>query len=161
MIPAVHTVLAPTDFSELANRAIPHAYSVVDDGGTVHLLLVVEATEPRRTPNPLYAHYVPGRTPTLEEKRQQHAELAGRLRDLVPVEAGARLIRTEVHVVETHDVAAAIVEKAEQLDASLVCIGTHGRSALIKAFLGSVASAVLADSLRPVLLVRSRGGDAT
>lgn len=160
MIPAVHTVLAPTDFSELANHAIPHAYSVVDDGGTVHLVHVVEVTEPLKTPNPLYAHYVPGRTPTPEEKRRQHAELAERLRELAPADAGARSIRTEVHVAEADDVATAIVEKAEQVDASLVCIGTHGRSALIKAFLGSVASAVLADSARPVLLVRSRGGDA-
>jgi len=155
VIPAVRTVLATTDFSALADHAIPHAYSVVDDGGTVHLLHVIEQIEPRRVPNPLYAHYVPGRTPTPEERMRQHAELEVRLRALVPESARARSIHTEVHVVEAADVAAAVVAAAGRLDANLVCMGTHGRSGLVQSFLGSVAGAVLASNSRPVLLVRA------
>ena len=54
-------VLVPTDFSEAGLTAIPYAYAVTARGGTVHLLHVVE---PVTAPNPLYAHYVPGRMPT-------------------------------------------------------------------------------------------------
>jgi nucleotide-binding universal stress UspA family protein len=39
--PTFHRVLVPTDFSPLANRAIPVAYGLVPCGGVVHLLHVV------------------------------------------------------------------------------------------------------------------------
>lgn len=158
MIPTIRNVLVTTDFSVLANLAMPHAYSVVREGGTVHLLHVIELIEPLITPNPLYAHYVPGRTPTPQERERQHAELESRLRTLVPESAQARSIRTEVHVVESTAVAAAVVETAKRLDADVVCMGTHGRSAMMTILLGSVASAVVAACDRPVLLVR--GGRA-
>jgi nucleotide-binding universal stress UspA family protein len=153
-LPDVDSVLAPTDFSDLANAAIPHAYAVVDESGTVHLLHVVEMVEPAVQPNPLYAHYVPGRTPTPEERRRQHADLAARLEALIPAGAEARAVRTEVHVIEGQDVAASIEQTAERLQVSLVCLGSHGRSGAARAILGSVASAVIAASHRPVLVVR-------
>jgi len=154
VIPTIQTVLVTTDFSTLSKRAIPYAYSVVREGGTVHLLHVVELIEPLITPNPLYAHYVPGRTPTPQERQQQQAELESRLRALIPESARATSIRTEVHVVEATEVAAAVVDTAERLNVNVVCMGTHGRSATMSIFLGSVASAVVAACDRPVLLVR-------
>ena len=47
-----------------------------------------------------------------------------------------------------------IRQEAERLGAHLVCIGSHGRSGLAKAVLGSVAQSVVAQSQRPVLIVR-------
>ena len=155
MIPAIPVVLAATDFSALADACVPYAYSIVDEGGTVHLIHVVEIVEPLVQPNPLYAHYVPGRAPTAEERYQQHADLAARLGEMIPPEVQSRSIRTEVHVVEGDEAAACIVEAAERLDVSVVCVGSQGRTGLIGALLGSVAREVVRDSRRPVFVVRS------
>lgn len=156
MIAPIPAVLAATDFSDRAAEVVRRAYSIVDDGGTVHLLHVLEVTEPILRPNPLYAHYVPGRAPTAEQRERQHAELARRLRGLVPAEAGARAIRTEVHVVEADDAAEAIVDAAERVDADVACVGSHGQTGFVGALLGSVAKKVVDRSRRPVLLVPLR-----
>ena len=47
-----------------------------------------------------------------------------------------------------------IVEMAERMSADLVVMGTHGRSGLARAILGSVADRVLRGSTVPVLLAR-------
>jgi nucleotide-binding universal stress UspA family protein len=62
-----------------------------------------------------------------------------------------RGILTEVTVTEGYDVAKTIRQEAERFGALLVCIGSHGRSGLAKAILGSVAQNVMAQSQRPVL----------
>ena len=155
MIPKVDSVLVPTDFSDIAAQAIPHAYGVVDDGGTVHLLHVIESIEPSGGPNPLYAHYVPGCARTPQQRKNQHKELAVRLRGLIPEGAAARLIRTEVHVVEASKVSEAITQLADRVNASLVCVASHGRTGLAKALFGSVAREVLAAARQPVLVVRA------
>jgi nucleotide-binding universal stress UspA family protein len=55
-----------------------------------------------------------------------------------------------------------IVDAADQHDASLVVLGSHGRSGLAGAVVGSVASAVAAHSRRSVLIVHAHvtGGPA-
>jgi nucleotide-binding universal stress UspA family protein len=49
-----------------------------------------------------------------------------------------------------------IVHVAEQHDASLIVLGSHGKSGLTGIFLGSVAAAVAAHSGRSVLIVHRR-----
>ena len=55
-----------------------------------------------------------------------------------------------------------IVDAADQHDASLIVLGSHGRSGLAGAVVGSVASAVAAHSRRSVLIVHAHvpGGPA-
>jgi nucleotide-binding universal stress UspA family protein len=50
-----------------------------------------------------------------------------------------------------------IVHTAEEHDASLIVLGSHGRTGLAGVLLGSVAEAVAAHSLRSVLIVHRRG----
>jgi nucleotide-binding universal stress UspA family protein len=146
-------VLVPTDFSEAGLTAIPYAYAVTARGGTVHLLHVVE---PVTAPNPLYAHYVPGRMPTPEERARQEAVLHERLAALAPPEARAHGVRTAVELREGREVAELICEAGERLDADAICIGSHGKAGLRRALMGSVAEEVLRCTRRPVLLVRPR-----
>ena len=82
------------------------------------------------------------------------AETEERLRAQVPADAAARGIQTEVAVIEESDVAKGIRQEAERFGAHLVCIGSHGRSGLAEAVLGSVAQSTMAQSQRPVLIVR-------
>lgn len=131
-IPSVRSVLVATDFSETANRAVPHAFSLLPKGGTVYLVHVGE--------------------PKLSAEQQR--EVAGRLRQLVPAEGESQGRRVEVLVLSGEDVATHLVQAAARLDVDVVCMGTHGRSGLARAVLGSVAEAVMARADRPVLVVR-------
>jgi len=130
-IPELRRVLVATDFSGHGNAAIPHAYAVLPEEGAVCLLHVAKLGESK-----------------------PKEELEALLRALVPAEAAARGVASEVRVVESDDPAGAIREAAERFGADLVGIGSHGRSALAAAVMGSVTQAVIAHSARPVLVVR-------
>ena len=57
--------------------------------------------------------------------------------------------------------AEAILRTADQVEASLIVIGTHGRRGLKRLLAGSVAEAVLRPSRCPVLTIRSPIDDPT
>ena len=130
-------VLAASDLSEHGSSAIPYAYGAVSPGGIVRLLHVLEPSGLLET-----------------RSIQVVAQTEERLRAQVPADAAARGIQTEVAVIEEGDIAKAIRQEAERFGAHLVCIGSHGRSGLAKAVLGSVAQSLMAQSPRPVLVVR-------
>ena len=136
----LHRVLAASDLSEHGSSAIPYAYGAVSPGGIVRLLHVLEPFEA--------SHLLETRSIEVV------AEAEERLRAQVPGDAAARGIQTEVAAIEARDVAKTIRQEAERFGAHLVCIGSHGRSGLAKAVLGSVAQSVMAQSQRPVLIVR-------
>jgi nucleotide-binding universal stress UspA family protein len=53
----------------------------------------------------------------------------------------------------------AILDLADELDASLIVIASHGRSGVRRAVLGSVAEDLIRSGHRPVLVVRSNDAD--
>ncbi|MDB6155754.1 MAG: Universal stress protein [Chthoniobacteraceae bacterium] len=132
LIPTFRRVLVATDFSECAGHAVPYAYSALARQGAVCLVHVAQ----------------PGVT-------HEKSEVEARLRKLIPAEADARGVVTDVRILENGDVGLAICETAERFGADLVCIGSHGYSGLAAAVMGSVAQAVISRSSRPVLLVQS------
>lgn len=146
LAPPVRRVLVPTDFSECADAAIPHAYSILRGGGTVHLLHVVTHS---------------GRFSALRLKAGSSAKAAARharecaekLHALIPAEAAELGILTQVEVVKSRDAADAICRSAERLGADVICLSTHGRSGMSKTLMGSVAQTVMTRSCRPLLVV--------
>ena len=75
-------------------------------------------------------------------------------------EAGAALARSvgfdATAIVETGvPVWSGIVQAAEHHDAGLIVMGSHGRTGLTRALMGSVATAVSSHSSRPVLIVHA------
>lgn len=152
-IARLERVLVTTDFSELAALALPFAYAIVARGGTVHLLHVIE---PVSRPNPLYAHYRPGRAPTPAERKQQLAELRQRLAALVPAGARRRSVASVFELAEGTEVAAQVRAVADRIRADAVCMASHGRSGLARTLLGSVAEEVLRRTRRPVFVVPAR-----
>jgi nucleotide-binding universal stress UspA family protein len=144
------TILAATDFSELGNGAIPLAYAAAAPGATVHLLHVVPATRPHVDPYDIF-HPIPNET-TLEALTAAET----RLLRLAPADTSGQGITTSVHALEANEPWKAICQAAERLSVDLICLGTHGRTGLAKAALGSVAASVLAHSRRPLLLARAR-----
>ncbi|MFP2962797.1 universal stress protein [Myxococcus sp. 1LA] len=130
-LPEYREVMVATDFSETGNRAVAHAFALTAPGGTVHL---VHATESK---------------PSLEEAAQMREQLS----TLVPKGAKDRHVRLEV-IPGGKDVVATLAQTAERLGVSAIVMGTHGRSGLKRAVLGSVTQSLLLRTDRPVLVVR-------
>ena len=149
-IPDIRRVLVATDFSGLGNCAVPYAYAALASGGMVKLIHVVP---PWELPGPLVPRYEPKRR-TQKQHKQLTADSLKKLRALVPLEAEARGISSDVEVVQSRETANAINQAAERFGAHVICLGSHGRSGISKAVLGSVAHRVMAQTARPVLVVR-------
>lgn len=148
--PAVRKVLVTTDFSDLANQAIPHAYSLLGGGGRVRLIHVIH---PYELPD---GEYLLG---SLDPNfKKQHAKLRKTRRQMlgacIPAGAASSGISTDIELVEHIDIAQGIGEAAERFGADAICLGTHGRTGLASAALGSTAMALLRLSDKPVYLVR-------
>lgn len=148
MIPAFQTVLAVTDFSDLANHAIPYAYSITAPGGRVHLLHVIEHAA---VPGPLVAHYTVDELALPEDQEKAKAEANKRLEGLRPSDRTDH--NTTVQTVLHANVPQGILETAKEIGAQAIVIASHGRTGLGHLLLGSVAEEVLHGSQLPVLIV--------
>jgi nucleotide-binding universal stress UspA family protein len=138
--PRFRRILAPTDFSTMGNEAIRSAYGMVGEGpGTVticHVLTPYRAVD--------------------EETRRDRAHLAARLRGLAPGDVDGSRISTHVAVLESAHTAEALAAEAVRVSADAICIGSHGRRGITGAFVGSIASDLVARSTVPVLVVGNR-----
>lgn len=123
-------VLIPTDFSALANRAIPVGYGFVAAGGVVHLL------------------HVSTRQPVETE-----ATLTQRLRALVPPGAAGRAVTTELELASDDTAALGIWHASGRLGVDAICMATHGRAGISRTLLGSQAQEVVQRARVPVVLV--------
>jgi len=140
-IKALRCVLVPTDFSLIGDAAIALAYSVVEHGGCVHLLHVRKSPSKSTVePQDIFQPY------------KSDEEALRMLTSLIPDGAREQGKSTQTHVVHSDKPADAISQAAERLNADVICMGTHGHTGLKKVLLGSVAQAVLEQSVRPVLL---------
>jgi universal stress protein A len=152
---SVQTILYPTDFSSCSDTAFPVACSLARDNGARLVVLHVTPT------SSVYGGTFPG-VPTNPEMFE-HA-LEERLRQiqppaLEPNENGAS-IRIE-HVLKTGHALEEIVRTADETGSELIVMGTHGRTGLGRALMGSVAEAVLRTAHCPVLIVRSSASKAS
>lgn len=154
MSPRFKSVLAATDFSETANRALPYAWALVEPGGEVHLVHILEHTE---VPNPLYAHYTRAALHDPERRARIVAEVEARLRALIPAEDPERPVSCQVGVGLSETVPAGLVDEAQKRHVDAIVIASHGRTGLGHLLMGSVAERVLRSSPVPVLVVPGSG----
>jgi nucleotide-binding universal stress UspA family protein len=139
-IPTMDRVLVATDFSDLGNKAVSYGCAILRHGGTLKLIHVIApAAAPKKSKKTKPAN--------------DDANLLAQLRSLVPPDAEERF-DLKFEIVEENSPAKAIAQQAERFDADAICLGSHGRSGLAKALLGSVAQEVMAKSKRPILTVR-------
>jgi nucleotide-binding universal stress UspA family protein len=133
------TIVWATDGSELADRALDYARELAD---THHSRIVAvhanEVLQGRAQGYPALAD-----EPELEEKiGKQVAEL--------------RSVGTDVTLeirTGNHDFATLIADVADEVDADLIVVGTHGSGGFTAALMGSVARALCHTAGRPVLVV--------
>jgi nucleotide-binding universal stress UspA family protein len=123
------SIVIPTDFSTLADRALRVGYSMLAQGGTVHLLHVAR------------------------QRDETVGTIEARLRERTPSGAAERGITTEVAVLEGEAPWLPIWQYASRTGADLICMATHSRDAVSSLLVGSQAQALLQHSRIPVLLV--------
>jgi nucleotide-binding universal stress UspA family protein len=136
----VNNILVPTDFSPTSEAALHYA---------AEMALTLGAR--------LYLMHVPGKTGEHFEANFPHGqfEAAARkgLSSFLTTEEIARL-RPE-YAVRVGVPAEEIVRYADACDVDLIIMGTHGRTGIAHALMGSVAEQVVRVAPCPVLLVRA------
>jgi nucleotide-binding universal stress UspA family protein len=145
----IKRILVPIDFSHNSDVALQYAVQLAQPlGASVHLLHVVE--------NPLaagmwsssvYTSEVPG----LQVDVVRDAE--HRLAQMIPTIAGVRYGLD--HTVRIGPAPETIVDFASDELADLIVMGTHGRTGLGHALIGSVAEQVVRRAPCPVLTLRA------
>jgi nucleotide-binding universal stress UspA family protein len=157
------SILVPIDFSDVTPPVIDLARQLAKAlDAEIHLVHVKELT-PAATPGtlgyglagmpelaPMSGLPVPGFEPmpeTISEDEEQKSKLAKWQEEIA--QDG---IKVSLHE-PTGAVAEEILNQADELDADLIVMGTHGHGAMYNLLAGSATKGVLKHSRRPVLLV--------
>ncbi len=147
-------VLVPLDGSRLAECALATVINMAREGsiGEVILLSIAEV----KLPIADFAFSESGIAPGFDFQELRHTKLDKYHNYLGRVEAqlSSEGIKAETVVVENSTAAKYIADFAEEIDADLIVMATHGYTGMKKLFLGSVAAKVVNESRIPVLLIR-------
>ncbi|MEX2238675.1 MAG: universal stress protein [Dehalococcoidia bacterium] len=160
-------VLAPMDGSTVGEGALAAvALWALASGADVHLLTVLQPSRVHETMRAQMA-YVAGpaavpisrkpRVRTIEDRTQALSRARQEAEDYLSLMAH-RYLSQGVHTVNVEwsdDVSRAICELAETLQADFIVVGTHARTGISHALLGSIAEEVIREASVPVLVVRN------
>lgn len=144
-------ILTPTDLSALSCAGVRYALEEASaTGAEVIVYHVVGAVEV--SPYGLEDSYVKKSVliegEALERRRRQLADfLRKNFADLIP----SATIKQEVEIGTPYQ---KIVDKAASENVDMIVLSTHGRTGLLRAFLGSVAEKVVRLANCPVLTIR-------
>jgi nucleotide-binding universal stress UspA family protein len=137
----IRTILHPTDFSESSRQAFEMACSLARDHGAKLIVLYVQA--------PPVIVFGEGMVPP--EPVSYVNELREQLRHMQPTEPQIEMERRMLE----GDAATEILKVAKETKADLIVMGTHGRSALGRFLMGSVATHVVRRATCPVVTVKA------
>jgi nucleotide-binding universal stress UspA family protein len=142
----IASVLAPTDFSDEAHKALHYAGALARRlGAHLHILNVSEIDFAKSGPAS------PETNPLISDTDNGHA-----LRQQLEAVVGKSVdVTFHVRTGRTFD---QIVRSAHEIPADLIVMSTHGRTGLKRLFLGSTTERVVQYSLSPVLVVRRDEG---
>jgi universal stress protein A len=141
----IKTILVPTDFSETSEDAIEVAVEFARRFSSEIVLFHVYQLPAYVFPDGL----MPVAPELLQEVERSIASELDRLADRV----AARGVRVK-HATSMGPTHTEIIRKLEAMKADLVVMGTHGRSGISHALMGSVAEKVVRKAPCPVLTVR-------
>ena len=146
------TILIPLDGSKRAEAILPHVEELAQlYGAEVVFLEIVEPTLQLVGEGMAYAALCEQEIRQLTEKAESY---------LAALQAEFRGKGIAARGLVAHGpVVGAILDAAEAESADLIAMASHGRSGLSQVFYGSVAAGVLHRIDRPLLLIRSQGGE--
>jgi nucleotide-binding universal stress UspA family protein len=143
-------IIVPIDFSEYAARAVAAARRFAIGDAEIHLVHVVEEMVPPAIYGLEYPTY---HDMTAEVEQHAKVELGNLAGSIVGGEGQV------IQAVITGYPASAITDYAQDNDADLIVLTTHGRSGVERLLLGSVTEKVIRTSDVPLLIVRSFDGE--
>jgi len=152
--PGARRVLVPLDGSELAESILDDVVTFADlTGATCTLVtIVIPPIEPG-------SPYMAQASDVFDQLLQEAESSAIEYLDGVADRLRTRGVTVETHTVVQVQPHGAILTLAEETDADLIAMATHGRSGLRRMVLGSVGDKVLRGADVPVLLKRPRDDD--
>jgi nucleotide-binding universal stress UspA family protein len=158
MIPRIKNILYATDLSKNSAYAFRYAVnSAQKHDAKIHILHVMEALP--SAAEGLITQFI-GEEKIRQMRKEMSEDLLGRIRERLRQFAERELKRdpkTLKKVVSIDVVygnpAAEILRKAEEMDADVVILGTHGKGLISHAFLGSVSEQVLHRIRKPVFII--------
>lgn len=158
MLPNYKNILVPTDLSSNAVHAFKHAIMMARrNKARLHLLHVIPEVDASMR-SYISAMMVKGSLNRFESEHEEQARLAiqKELREFAEQELADHpedLQRiASIAVIHGHPVAE-ILKTADQLDADVIVLGSHGKGSVGYAFLGSTAEKVLRKSRWPVFVI--------
>ena len=166
MIPKIKNILYSTDLTENSAYAFRYAInSAVHHKANIHILHVLEIRLFPVSPpgeegtgtlyeGPLYVEKL--QKFDSEQKKPAKEKIKKRLKDFCQKELRGKsgLLKRVVSIDITEgDPASQILQKADEVEADLVIMGTHGKGWLAHAFLGSVAESVLHRIKIPIFII--------
>ena len=147
------TILLPTDGSDASLAALDHALELAGTyDATLHVLYVVDTSYPYGDFDGTGIDLTPVFEALREEGERTIAEVEERATAAGVEVVGATREESVVH--------RAIIEYADEVDADLLVMGTHGRRGLNRGLLGSVTERVVRAAGAPVLTVRAEKKEA-
>jgi len=156
-------IVVATDYSETGELAFDQAMELAADrpGTELHVLHVLPYELPALAPE--LELQTPGSPlPGIDDAAQQlSAHVEKRVGDFMAARAARpdTMFRAVPHL-RLDTPAVAIAQLATDLEADLVVVGTHGRRAVARLILGSVAEVAVRLSPCPVLVVRPKASPA-
>ena len=141
-------ILVATDGSDTSDRAVREAVGLAKEGRSS--LRIVHVLDPITFSTDTPQGFT-GYEAALRAAGEQILGAAGETADKAGVACETQLLEVEEH---GRRVADEIARDAQDWEAELIVIGTHGRRGLSRFFLGSVAESVIRIAPAPVLLIR-------
>ena len=161
MLPEIKTILYATSLegdTSFKCRCRYALYLGQKTGATIHILHVAEKlSDTAMTTLQTYIQDFDNREKFLQSRLKHAGQLLEERIDrfFESLDEQERTLRSHIgklFVVE-EEPARAIIKQAEKLDANLIVMGTHHKSAAVRTFLGSVSHRVLTLSNIPTLMV--------
>lgn len=137
-----NTVIVPLDGSAVAEAALGYAEDLAKAGDRELLLVTVQDGSVVRG----FSEFADSEHMTIDEACQTYLERAVRAVETAGVSVRSRLVAGD-------NAAEAILAAAEEAEAEMIVVATHGRSGVGKWLLGSVAEKIVRSAQRPVLVV--------
>ncbi len=133
-------VVVPIDFSDDSMAAVETALDMVVDATHLHFIHVLPILEPTE--------------PGMIWETVDNTQRADHVREAVEKELVARNCADGTIVVRFGDPGHEIVRYAEEIDAGLIAIASHGRTGLAHLLIGSTAERVVRLAHCPVLVLK-------
>ena len=146
-------IVCPVDFSEPSDAALNSAVELAEHfSAEIILCHAINEIDPTPPPSYTLTHHLMDQIPQIMDQMTENAHKA--MQDQIKNHVEKRI--SADHRVVIGDPAKSIVKLAEEEQADLIIMATHGRSGIKGLFFGSVAEKVVRSAICPVLTMRYR-----